>query len=208
VKDKNVSLTDWLVSDEELLKRIELALAQYEAEEYRKYVKDLFPWRDGYNNSVTVEEISRRTGISPKRIVELVAKYQPKLKFKKLRCKTRSKIGWCLRHHDYEYGVRLVDPELVEFSRELRWIRLRLRHCMFGPVVVPIAGEVITRRPYECGLDEKGIMELISKAAIIADKLGVNEEMLKEWLDLTGKVTFWLDDGRSFELEPFSNNID
>ena len=195
-------LTDWLLPEKDLLERIETVLSMLEAEEYKRWVHDLFPMSSDYNRSIPVEEVARKAGVSPKRILDLVATHKRNLKFKRVKCKTRSKHGWCLRHEDYAHGVSLTNPRLVELASELRAIRKRIQNCMEGPVILVLEHDMYMYRRSKCGLNEEDIVRLITRVAIIAEELGISEDRVREWLGLgRKKTTFYLDNGKKVVLE-------
>lgn len=201
---KSPPLTEWTVSEDELLERIERALAEAEAEKYREYVKNLFVSRGDEINSIPVEEISRRTGISPKRIIDLVGKHQSRLGFRRIKCPSSSRFGWCLAHWSMEDGISLVDERIIEQADFLLYLKRKIWRCTMppglDPSVLPLPDKIIYQH-VRCDVDQGQLLDMLAKATLIAEELGIDPKKLEAWLGLEKGTVLWLRDGERMVYE-------
>lgn len=180
----SAQLTEWMLSEEEVLDRAERALAELEWEMVEKSIRNGYPELSGHP-SPTVEEVARRAGVNPVRLLKLVKKHGPALDFMRVRCTTRSKLGWCLRHRDIERGLIKFYRGKMETLNELWRIRMRILRCTSKAIAF---SHVI---PCDIASAEE-LLGLLAKAQALAEVLGIPEDRIdrfKEWLGVSGTVT-------------------
>ncbi len=176
--DAAAPITAWLVSDEEVLERVEEALAELEKEELLRYARDVFPLDGEYLRSPAIEDVARLAGVPVQRIQGVLDRWRGSLSFRRVGCPSRSRVGVCLRHKDYLEGIAKYHPRIAAAYRELREIQRRISYCN-SPWALADAGE---RR---CGQEE--IMRLAVRAQELAEELGISEDkapLLRRWLGL------------------------
>lgn len=195
-----MKITDWLETDDELLKRIDRELALVEREEYIKNINDRYKYGGRTGESYPIEMIAKRVGITPQRALNLIVKHGRKYGIIRQTCRTRSKYKTCIRHANVEWAIERIDPDLISKVREVREIQSKLVRCSEATFIY-MGRKVYMYRLAPCKLTREEIERLFYRMAELVDELGIDSDVVLSLLHLEkDNIVFYLDNGEKVEL--------